>query len=133
MTASSKKRANKVHWLDLGVYEWDLAFNSGGNHHRVHKEVFGCDTDFEPTPGIQGVTFTQRDSRRSLVWVPPRAHKRTLANILAHEAVHVSMAIVRGTGLVVSEDSEEAIAYLVGHISGFLNKSHASYRQRPKK
>jgi len=50
-------------------------------------------------------------------------------NMLAHEVLHLTFAIMRYTGMELSEDSEEAYTYLNGYVTEQIHKNIEKYNK----
>lgn len=83
-------------------------------------KLTGVDLDSQAFENCNGMVVFGKDT--CLVWMPTGATVSTLA----HEALHVASYIMRVRGFYHDLDNQEPMAYLVGHITGLIDKARKS-------
>jgi len=99
-------------------------FRIGVYDHTIQVRVYAVG---EKLPGGDGDVLALTDttaSGRVRIHVRPYTPLATIA----HEATHAALRVLWHRGLVISPDSEEALAYLVGHITGLVQDAQRSAR-----
>lgn len=81
-----------------------------GGIESIIKSVVGSDREFD---GI----VVPLENRYHVMYIPRRLEKRYLLSVINHEVFHVVHGILRDVGMVLTDESQEAYAYLNGYIN----------------
>ena len=111
----------KTALLDSGSYPTQVMFTANIERSRYIKYVqkkYGIELDI-PHGVIGSVTTMQNKtngSRGLLVWVQRFDGTPETHGTLSHELWHATTQMMRDAGVKLCDDSEEAYAYLFGHL-----------------
>lgn len=103
----------------------NVRFSIGAYNATLAVRVY--DTD-EAIPGGDDRTMALTDTTPA-GRVRVHVKRYTPLSTIAHEAVHAALWILWDRGIAVSPDSEEALAYLVGHVTGLIQQAQRAARR----
>lgn len=79
-----------------------------------------------------GFTYCDTDNHDYFIVLPNTKNKWGLATIIAHESLHVTSKVLRGKGIKLSDESEEAFTYYQTWILQSLLDIYNKHKKRGK-
>lgn len=95
------------------VWQWDGWVVVGGNptlYGKLTNKAYGTPID-DYEPEAVGCAFAH-EGKPWMLWVQDEYDHATLA----HEALHITIAVLKSRGVSLGDKSEEAYTYLMTHI-----------------
>lgn len=113
--------------IPLEIYPFDLMFSLGQSDEKFKKSLSEhIQKEYMPTndafimsfeDGCRGKTFHHITSKYTIIRLPNKPKTRVEFGTLSHEIFHAVDMIFRTIGITLSEDSDEAYAYIIGYIT----------------
>lgn len=123
MTSKTKTKFNFT--IEIPIYKQDLAFVFCKGSKGIVKYLDGylteedkkfiMDQDYNTT--IKGKFLSGGTSNLKIIWMPKAPETHAEYGYLAHEIFHAVSYIAYYVGIGFCDESEEAIAYLIGYIT----------------
>jgi hypothetical protein len=103
----------------LAFYEWDQ------KEFERHMIKYYC-SDFKPLDGVDGchVPLEKGTENLNVIWTRKSLSKTRSFIILAHEALHCAVNILKDAGVPVVPENDEVLCYY----QGFLLKKIMEYK-----
>jgi len=106
----------KIH---VPMYDWDVYFYTNKKRALPHIERVGfasksLDAWHKTNGGISSIDAESHDAFVGIFSGPIGTTRH--ADTLAHECVHVAMAVLARAGVLIEPENHEALAYLVGFL-----------------
>ena len=109
----------------IDVYSRDILFHFGDVpsfkkavrrcHTQEQTDAIFAELDFDNNS--KGKTIYSSVHNAFIVWMPSLPQSSYDMQFLSHEIFHAAHALMIGVGINLSDDSEEAYAYLIGYIT----------------
>jgi len=109
--------------IEIPIYKQDLAFvfckGPKGIVKYLDKYFTEEDKKFisDQNYNTKGKFFSGLDNNIKIIWMPKTPETHAEYGYLAHEIFHAVSYIADHVGIGFCDESEEAIAYLIGHIT----------------
>lgn len=111
--------------IPIEVYSRDILFHFGDvpsfrkavRRYLTKEQTEALFERLEFDDNCAGKTIYDRKENAFIVWLPSLPQNPYDMQFLAHEIFHAAYLLLTGVGITLSEDSDEACAYLIGYIT----------------
>lgn len=111
--------------ISVEVYCRDILFHFGDVHsfkkalrkYHTQEQTEAIIESADIANGTMGRCICDQQNQVFVVWLPSLPQSVEDMQFLSHEIFHAVCAIMTGIGVHLSDDSEEAYAYLTGYIT----------------
>ena len=118
MKAYTKIITIEIYCRDILFHFGDVpSFRKAVRKYHTEEETTAIFDGLEIDGNYRGKTIYSSAYNAFIVWMPSLPQSTNDMQFLSHEIFHAAHALMTGIGITLSEDSEEAYAYLIGYIT----------------